>query len=877
MSWTGRWSLLLLLVWSLLGGRECESGGKGVLRVRVTSFTNDLSRGAEGECCLNPGGRRAPPCSLHCRTFFRVCATHSARPHRPRPPPPSATLNTTLGGSSSLLAAAILNTQPTYLVTQALTVTGLGRRGRSRLGGRRSAGENGTTSPTPAGEREGWGSSSRRTAPLPQVPCTLGLLVTAVVTNNSLHAPTDGALDITLPFTIPWPVTFKLIIEAWHDVTGRLFKIRQPPKRTERVGQLIVRHVGHHRVEGERVWAHYAHANAYTTLNYSLKVTCVTPFRGPRCSQRCDEGWTGPECTSPACLAGCHPVHGNCTQPGQCLCAPGWRGRECSECIPRSGCQHGSCTTPDQCLCHPGWSGPLCSKPVCREGCHPSHGYCDLPGECRCRIGWTGPTCEECKPLPGCVHGSCTKPLECKCDSGWTGGLCQTPVCGHNCSKVHGHCTKPGECRCDVGWWGERCDLCFPYPGCEHGTCTQPWECTCNPGWTGMLCDTRGESTGWFCERHQGWCLNGGTCIDVAGGRNYTCSCPSLFTGQRCDYLAHLAPDHHSARTGLILPTGSRHNVHIISPDTLSSLGTYSMTQPTTGIPEDTDADVTDEEDPKDARRRFLQKHARISFRQPKLASSEEDSDKLPFAVVERKLLPLPVVLPRVSDITRDGRRFAYKPANKQSTPIIILGLRAPENIQEKVQASETSGKNQINENRRFLRHQQESPGFVTDAVESGHQPPQEGPVLVKVLNSQRRPILVSSQARALPRSNTVSPATARTSPGTRQQPPVSSGPTNTSTTPTPATPDTSEKPVATTRPFWKARQVTPTLGSSERASVFTPAPEEVDVVEGRESVVQTYYNENVNGRVHIGDTSSVDDAAPHKEIFDAFIELKKV
>ena len=41
-------------------------------------------------------------------------------------------------------------------------------------------------------------------------------------------------------------------------------------------------------------------------------------------------------------------------------------------------------------------------------------------------------------------------------------------------------------------------------------------------------------------------------------------------------------------------------------------------------------------------------------------------------------------------------------------------------------------------------------------------------------------------------------------------------------------------------------------------------------------NIAATYYEENVNGRVHIGDVSRVD-SAPAQEIMDAFIELKKV
>ncbi|KAK8731790.1 hypothetical protein OTU49_007265 [Cherax quadricarinatus] len=536
-----------------------------------------------------------------------------------------------------------------------------------------------------------------------------------------------------------------------------------------------------------------------------LVLLCLFCCSNASLDSKCTEGWTGADCRVPVCMEGCHQLHGNCTRPGECLCTPGWRGRQCNECVPRAGCQHGSCTSPDECLCNQGWSGHLCSQ----------------------------------------------------------------PVCSNNCSQAHGHCTKPGECRCEVGWWGKRCDMCFPYPGCDHGSCKEPWECVCEPGWTGMLCDTR-EPGGPFCEGHQGWCLNGGTCIDTGGGRNYTCSCPSLFTGQRCDYLAEPSIDHPSARTGLL--STSSHNIQVISQDTASPLGTYSITHPTTDTPEGTGS----EEDPKDARRRLLQKHARISFRQPKLANSEEDSGKLPYTVVERKLLPLPVVLPRVSDIIPGGRRPAHK-SNKQPTPILILGSSVPDSIQGSTQASEISGRNQINENRRFLRHQQETPGFLTET----RQEPGNEPALIKVLNSQRRPILVSAYARALPRSNPLIPTSPRTQSRPRQQVVASRRPTTTPPTITlPTTPAIPKQFVtSTTRASWRGRQEVATDGRPEGLSLLPPVPSswEIDDVEGRESVLHTYYDENVNGRVHIGDTSSVDHAAPHKEIYDAFIELKKV
>ncbi|MPC11248.1 Delta-like protein 4 [Portunus trituberculatus] len=124
--------------------------------------------------------------------------------------------------------------------------------------------------------------------------CPLGLLVTRVVANGSLVARDQGVLDMTFPFTQQWPEDFKLILEAWHDVTGQLFRAPRPGKEkaSPTGGQLIARHVAHHHQEGGRPWSFHAHANAHTGLRYALKVTCTAPHHGPDCSEVGDGmGW----------------------------------------------------------------------------------------------------------------------------------------------------------------------------------------------------------------------------------------------------------------------------------------------------------------------------------------------------------------------------------------------------------------------------------------------------------------------------------------------------------------------------------------------------------------------------------------------------------
>ncbi|KAA0197740.1 hypothetical protein HAZT_HAZT006783 [Hyalella azteca] len=378
-----------------------------------------------------------------------------------------------------------------------------------------------------------------------------------------------------------------------------------------------------------------------------------------------------------------------------------WRGENCDECIPLPGCEHGSCNgTSFTCSCHDGWTGPHCSQAVCRAGCHATRGYCDSPGECKCRIGWGGATCDECAVVPGCQNGYCQKPLECRCKPGWTGNLCQTPVCAEGCHPEHGTCSKPGECRCEVGWYGPQCSTCHPYPGCKNGHCSRPWECICDSGWTGMTCDKRIERIAGYCDTNTNVCLNGGTCIDVLGPRNFTCSCPSLFTGMRCDYLADRRPRPSASFKTSVTPSAKK--FQSTQTSTSATTTTTSTTTPksttarkikstttkpsstTTRPEEDVDEDDYDpvvdeydeaprgqhsrihsvtaspnklkqlreqqELDAKNARRIFLQKQATITFRQPKIVPTVRTRSrplKLPFTIIDRKHLSLPVFLPR--------------------------------------------------------------------------------------------------------------------------------------------------------------------------------------------------------------------------------------
>ncbi|CAL4068877.1 unnamed protein product, partial [Meganyctiphanes norvegica] len=448
----------------------------------------------------------------------------------------------------------------------------------------------------------------------------------------------------------------------------------------------------------------------------------------------------------------------------------------------------------------------------------------------RCRIGWGGETCEECKPLNGCKNGYCTQPLECRCHEGWTGPLCQIPICAANCSTSHGSCNKPGECRCEVGWWGDTCNECFAYPGCQHGYCTKPWECVCEEGWEGITCDKRPRRKTSYCDRNQSACLNGGTCINVPGNRNFTCSCPSLFTGQRCEYLAD--SPFTTSTTLPTLPTTipvitTPANAQFFTSDFVSPRENYSLVQQNSNA---TNPKVLSEarrlyEESDDLNRKiFLQNNARIIFRTPKISSAEDSNgNKVPLKVIDRKLLPLPVFLPRVQEILPNKQ--SQKEEGREPTPVFLFDFDNEESFEQ-------LGRNQIGENRRFLRHQEDSPDYVyTDLIEAEsnekRRPSQQRIVRV---NSFNRPFMVSAGATALPRLNPFFSSTLR-QPVTEKQKPVDLMQSNeqdkptTSTLPktTPSMPVTTTSSIPKTTPKAPSRPVTTTT-SITKATTRAPS-----------------------------------------------------
>ncbi|XP_018027826.1 uncharacterized protein LOC108683061 [Hyalella azteca] len=214
---------------------------RGVLQVRITEFLNPSNKDADGDCCMKDSASSS--CGGYCRLFFRVCATHSSRnvllaqPATPPPQQPPIFLPTTLPPEDRTDSSS----RGLFSMPSLEAVRHKMMRSRRVMG---------AAEVLPSAKRK---VEDRKDFD-PNVPCTLGLIVTEVVANSSLRANVEGALDITFPFTSDWPVSFRVIIEAWHDVTGFLFNSTQPPLSADRAGTLVARHASRLSVVAGQAW-----------------------------------------------------------------------------------------------------------------------------------------------------------------------------------------------------------------------------------------------------------------------------------------------------------------------------------------------------------------------------------------------------------------------------------------------------------------------------------------------------------------------------------------------------------------------------------------------------------------------------------------------
>ncbi|GAB6031699.1 hypothetical protein CHUAL_009451 [Chamberlinius hualienensis] len=342
----------------------------------------------------------------------------------------------------------------------------------------------------------------------PNPPCIFGDISTPVLGNNSVHL-TDNNNNVNakgftnplrFPFEFSWPGTFSLVVEAWHQ--------QKPPGNVDPSSNgvstksvLITRLATQRVLEVGNNWTSDNHGNNRTTLRYAYRVTCDDNYYGSGCTELCrprDDKFG----------------HFRCSDKGEIVCLPGWKGE-------------------------------YCDKAICAPGCHEQHGQCDVPNECKCRVGWQGKLCDQCIRYPGCVKGTCNQPWQCNCDEGWGGLFCNQDLnycTNHKPCKNGGTCTNTGQgsytCSCPEGFGGTDCEIkmddCAHKPCANGGTCKgvgNNYTCVCAVGFRGRHC----EAPAIKCSAEP--CRNGATCVDgpAAGNEGYICQCGPGFDGINCE------------------------------------------------------------------------------------------------------------------------------------------------------------------------------------------------------------------------------------------------------------------------------------------------------------------------------------------------------
>ncbi|KAL3212092.1 hypothetical protein MRX96_008338 [Rhipicephalus microplus] len=239
-------------------------------------------------------------------------------------------------------------------------------------------------------------------------------------------------------------------------------------------------------------------------------VTDMEPATWGKCD--CDQDYAGESCAYRVCPVLCSG-RGQYTS-GECVCQPGWKGRECQlredECEVADCSGHGDCLD-GVCRCFPGYKGVHCEEVDCLDP--ECSGHATPSAVCRTARDtgsstWTFSGAfattnglDQIAPKRNATstvaHTEGARGGECICIDGWTGLKCNEKLCDIRCVE-HGQC-KNGTCLCIQGWNGRHCTLegC-PHSCNSHGDCIMSdgdWRCKCHNGWDGPDCNVPMEKT----------------------------------------------------------------------------------------------------------------------------------------------------------------------------------------------------------------------------------------------------------------------------------------------------------------------------------------------------------------------------------------------
>ncbi|KAK0423803.1 hypothetical protein QR680_008338 [Steinernema hermaphroditum] len=256
-------------------------------------------------------------------------------------------------------------------------------------------------------------------------------------------------------------------------------------------------------------------------------IDAMTGF--PKC--KCDIGWGGDDCMEKldVCQSFCFNG-GRCMQTVSgvpyCECPDGYRGRRCENCVTVTTAEEivclngGRCKGREQCLCTPGFGGKNCSTDLCE-------GYCMNGGSCIRKL----------PRLSSTLNGD---RVACQCLPGFSGRQCEYDAC----SKDKNYCKNGGICKhhlnstitcdCPSKFDGKQCekqrscqDWCLNESECYEKSDLE-WGCNCHDNYKGDRCDQFDVCGG---------CENGGTCrLDEHKGP--VCDCPRGLTGARCELIS---------------------------------------------------------------------------------------------------------------------------------------------------------------------------------------------------------------------------------------------------------------------------------------------------------------------------------------------------